>query len=156
MTMALANMQIVISRLLQPLRITKGPTRWLHGEPHRQRENLLDRLGGHKRACTSQALHACSCQASAEHLQQCAEFLPLRKRGLGVFQPQVVAVQLDQLRGIGVSLIGSTRSRRSRLRFAARLGSPRAWPARSSHSFASLMHRSASCRWSSEVSMPER
>jgi hypothetical protein len=30
-------MQIVISRLLRLLRITKGPTRWLNGEPHRQR-----------------------------------------------------------------------------------------------------------------------
>src|SRR5262249_39449964 len=75
MTRALANMQIVISRLLRSLRITKGPTRWLNGEPHRQRDNLLNRPDGHKRACTSQALHACSCQASAEHLQQCAEFL---------------------------------------------------------------------------------
>src|SRR5262249_9513139 len=43
MTMALANMQIVISRLLRSLRITKGPTRWLNGEPHRQRDNLLNR-----------------------------------------------------------------------------------------------------------------
>src|SRR5215475_5892126 len=60
MTMALANMQIVISPLLRSLRITKGPTRWLNGEPHRQRENLLDRPDGHKRACTSHALHACS------------------------------------------------------------------------------------------------
>src|SRR5262245_42317181 len=83
MMMALANMQIVISRLLRSLRITKGPTRWLNGEPHRQRKNLLDRPDGHKRACTSQALHACSCQASAEHFQQCAEFPLLRNRGLG-------------------------------------------------------------------------
>src|SRR5215475_5316200 len=49
MTMALANMQIVISRLLRSLRITKGPTRWLNGEPHRQRDNLLNRPDGHKR-----------------------------------------------------------------------------------------------------------
>jgi hypothetical protein len=53
MTMALANMQIVISRLLRSLRIIKGPTRWLNGEPHRQRENLLDRPDGHKRVCTA-------------------------------------------------------------------------------------------------------
>ena len=26
-----------------------------------------------------------SCQAGAEHFQQCAEFLPLRNRGLGAF-----------------------------------------------------------------------
>src|SRR5262245_35628555 len=89
MTMALANMQIVISRLLRSLRITKGPTRWLNGEPHRQRENLLDRPDGHKRACTSPSLHACSCQAGAQHFQQCAEFLLLRNRGLG---PLVVSV----------------------------------------------------------------
>src|SRR5262249_4815426 len=50
MTMALANMQIVISRLLRSLRITKGPTRWLTGEPHRQRTNLSERPGGHKGA----------------------------------------------------------------------------------------------------------
>src|SRR5215831_3965926 len=80
MTMALANMQIVISRLLRSLRITKGPTRWLKGDPHRQRENLLDRPDGHKRACTSQALHACSRQASAEQFQQCAECLPPQSR----------------------------------------------------------------------------
>src|SRR5215510_1169972 len=92
MTMALANMQIVISRLLRSLRITKGPSRWLNGEPHRQRENLLDRPDGHKRACTSQALHACSCQASAEHFQQCAEFLPLRDCGLGPLAVTVLPI----------------------------------------------------------------
>src|SRR5262245_28848848 len=94
MMMALANMQIVISRLLRSLRITKGPTRWLNGEPHRQRKNLLDRPDGHKRACTSQALHACSCQASAEHFQQCAEFPLLRNRGLGALAVTVLPIPL--------------------------------------------------------------
>ena len=92
MTMALANMQIVISRLLRSLRITKGPTRWLNGEPHRQRENLLDRPDGHKRACTRHALDACSCQAGAQHFQQCAEFLLLRNRRLGALAVTVLPI----------------------------------------------------------------
>src|SRR5215469_1950274 len=29
------------------------------------------------------AAQMCSCQTSAEHFQQCAEFVPLRNRGLG-------------------------------------------------------------------------
>ena len=29
------------------------------------------------------AAQDCLCQASAEHFQQCAEFLPLRNRGIG-------------------------------------------------------------------------
>jgi len=38
----------------------------------------------------------CLCQVSAEHLQQCAEFLPLRNRGLG---PLVVPVSPVPLTG---------------------------------------------------------
>ena len=34
-------------------------------------------------AMLRRAARDCLCQASAEHFQQCAEFLPLRNRGLG-------------------------------------------------------------------------
>src|SRR5215813_4101199 len=33
----------------------------------------------------------CSCQASAKHFQQCAEFLPLRNRGLGPLRRDGIA-----------------------------------------------------------------
>ena len=36
----------------------------------------------------------CSCQASAEHFQQCAEFLPLRNRGLGPLAVPVLPIAL--------------------------------------------------------------
>jgi hypothetical protein len=49
MTTAPASMQIVINRLLRLLCITKGPPLVERGA-HRQRENLLDRPDGHKRA----------------------------------------------------------------------------------------------------------
>ena len=35
-----------------------------------------------------------SCQASAEHFQQCAEFLPLRNRGLGPLAVTVLPIPL--------------------------------------------------------------
>jgi hypothetical protein len=35
-----------------------------------------------------------SCQASAEHFQQCAEFLPLRNRGLGALAVTVLPVPI--------------------------------------------------------------
>jgi hypothetical protein len=35
-----------------------------------------------------------SCQASAEHFEQCAEFLPLRNRGLGPLAVTVLSVPL--------------------------------------------------------------
>jgi hypothetical protein len=35
-----------------------------------------------------------SCQTSAEHLQQCAEFLPLRNRILGALAVAVLAIPL--------------------------------------------------------------
>jgi hypothetical protein len=35
-----------------------------------------------------------SCQASAEHFQQCAEFLPLRNRGLGALAATVLPIAL--------------------------------------------------------------
>jgi len=36
----------------------------------------------------------CSCQAVAEHFEQCAEFLPLRNRGLGPLTVTVLPVPL--------------------------------------------------------------
>src|SRR5262249_11326624 len=36
----------------------------------------------------------CSCQASPEHFEQCAEFLPLRNRGLGPLAVPVRAIPL--------------------------------------------------------------
>jgi len=36
-----------------------------------------------ERGSTALLDFTCSCQASAEHLEQCAEFLPLRYRSLG-------------------------------------------------------------------------
>ena len=48
MARAPISMHIVINWLLRSLRITKGPTRWLNGEPHRQRGNLLDSPDRHK------------------------------------------------------------------------------------------------------------
>jgi len=36
----------------------------------------------------------CSCQASAEHFQQCAEFSPLRNRALGLLAVTVLPVPL--------------------------------------------------------------
>jgi hypothetical protein len=40
------------------------------------------------------AAQTCSRQASAEHFQQCAEFLPLRNRGLGPLAVTVLAIPL--------------------------------------------------------------
>jgi len=36
----------------------------------------------------------CSCQPSAKHFQQCAEFLPLRNRGLGPLAVTVLPIPL--------------------------------------------------------------
>jgi hypothetical protein len=57
-------------------------TRIAHGE----------RLDGH----VEEALldFTCSCQASAEHFQQCAEFLPLRNRGLGPLAVTILPIAL--------------------------------------------------------------
>ena len=40
------------------------------------------------------AAQDCLCQASAEHFQQCAEFLPLRNRGLGPLAVTVLPIPL--------------------------------------------------------------
>src|SRR6516165_265286 len=40
------------------------------------------------------AAQTCSCQASAEHFEQCAEFVPLRNRGLGPLAVTVLAIPL--------------------------------------------------------------
>ena len=43
-------------------------------------------------AMLRRAAQDCLCQASAEHFQQCAEFLPLRNRGLGPLTVPVLPV----------------------------------------------------------------
>ena len=45
-------------------------------------------------AMLRRAAQDCLCQASAEHFQQCAEFLPLRNRGLGPLAVTVLSVAL--------------------------------------------------------------
>src|SRR5262252_7888889 len=45
-------------------------------------------------AMLRRAAQDCLCQASAEHLQQCAEFLPLRNRGLGPLAVPVLPIAL--------------------------------------------------------------
>ena len=37
----------------------------------------------------------CSCQTSAEHFEQCAEFLPLRNRDLGAFAVTVLTSAIE-------------------------------------------------------------
>ena len=39
-----------------------------------------------------------SCQASAEHFQQCAEFLPVRNRGLGPLAVTVLGIPRQERR----------------------------------------------------------
>jgi len=43
----------------------------------------------------------CSCQASAEHFQQCAEFALLRNRGLGPLAVTVLAIPLTNVASAG-------------------------------------------------------
>jgi hypothetical protein len=43
-------------------------------------------------AMLRRAAQDCLCQASAEHFQQCAEFLPLRNRGLGPLAVPVLPI----------------------------------------------------------------
>jgi len=43
-------------------------------------------------AMLRRAAQDCLCQASAEHFQQCAEFLPLRNRGLGALAVTVLPI----------------------------------------------------------------
>ena len=43
-------------------------------------------------AMLRRAAQDCLCQARAEHLQQCAEFLPLRNRGLGPLAVTVLSI----------------------------------------------------------------
>src|SRR5262245_35708464 len=45
-------------------------------------------------AMLRRAAQGCLCQASAEHFQQCAEFLPLRNRGLGPLAVTVLPIPL--------------------------------------------------------------
>jgi hypothetical protein len=45
-------------------------------------------------AMLRRAAQDCLRQASAEHLQQCGEFLPLRNRGLGSLAVTVLAIAL--------------------------------------------------------------
>src|SRR5215813_11582506 len=96
MTMALANMQIVISRLLRSLRITKGPTRWLNGEPtDKGRIYSIDRMGTSEhapaphfmrvhvrpaRSIFSNALNFC-CSAIAALGRLSCRYCPLRLQG---------------------------------------------------------------------------
>ena len=63
-----------------------GHSRIAHGE----------RLGGHRGGLHNHALFdfRCSCQASAEHFQQCAEFLLLRNRGLRALAVTVLPIAL--------------------------------------------------------------
>src|SRR5215472_145228 len=46
------------------------------------------------------------CQASAEHLQQCAEFLPLRNRGLGPLAVTVLPIPLARRAGVHMATPG--------------------------------------------------
>src|SRR5262245_48694319 len=77
-------------------------TRIAHGE----------RLYGHvEEGCTNHALldFTCSCQASAEHFQQCAEFPPLRNRGLGPLDVTVLPIALAR-RGAATACAAVRRS----------------------------------------------
>src|SRR6516162_5088164 len=49
-----------------------------------------------KEGCTNHALldFMYSCQPSAEHFEQCAEFLPLRNRGLGPLAVTILPIAL--------------------------------------------------------------
>jgi hypothetical protein len=67
--------------------VPSSQTRIAHGE----------RLYGHvEEGCTNHALFdfTCSCQASAEHFQQCAEFLLLCNRGLRALAVTVLPIAL--------------------------------------------------------------
>jgi len=48
-------------------------------------------IGGLQNHASSRRI---SCQASAEHSQQCAEFLPFRNRGLGALAVPVLTIPL--------------------------------------------------------------
>jgi hypothetical protein len=49
-----------------------------------------------------------SCQTSAEHSQQCAEFLPLRNRGLGSLAVTVLSVPLARRAAASAATRGET------------------------------------------------
>jgi hypothetical protein len=80
--------------------------------------------------CTNHALFdfTCSCHASPEHFQQCAEFLPLRNRGLGPLAVTVLTISLARRAAatacatarVATGIPGTSRSRLGKLARTAR------------------------------------
>src|SRR6516164_566707 len=49
----------------------------------------------------SNPFHSCSIRPATEHFQQCAEFLPVRNRGLGPLAVTVLPIPLAMRAGVG-------------------------------------------------------